>query len=322
MKIIYTLLFIAIYLNANSILDEYRLNGLSAIEEKLDMELSKKAYWDNVLKDKDTRFGYSEQYDSFLICDKNTSKLTFYKHDENKTFIKKREYDAFTGKINGDKQREGDLKTPIGVYEINKRLNKDTKLDPFYGPLAFVTSYPNLYDKMRGKNGSGIWLHGLPINQERDDFTKGCIAIDNQSIECLDRNIKINTTALVIYPNKPKTSSKEKLSSILSQLYDWRYAWLYNDLEKYLSYYSDDFKRPDGMNFKTFSKYKTRVFEKSEKKKIKFSNINVIEYPATENVYQITFEEYYKSDTFEFNGEKVLLVRLEDSNKLKIFIEK
>lgn len=155
------------------------------------MELTKEIFWDNLLKDKDTRFGYTESYNSFLICDKNSSTLAIYKQDENNTFVKEREYNAFTGKINGDKQKEGDLKTPIGVYHINNRLSKDTKLDPFYGPLAFVTSYPNLYDRMRGKNGSGIWVHGLPINQERDDFTKGCIAIDNQSIECLDRNIDI-----------------------------------------------------------------------------------------------------------------------------------
>lgn len=322
MKIILTLLFIVLHLNANKLVDEYRLNGISSIKKHFDAELSKKEYWDNVLKDIDTKFGYSDRYNSFLICDKNDSTLTFYKEDENKTYVKQRKYSAFTGKINGDKQREGDLKTPVGVYEINKRLNKHTKLDPFYGPLAFVTSYPNLYDIMRGKDGSGIWIHGLPLNQERDDFTKGCIAIDNQSIECLDRHIKINKTALLIYPEKPKLSSKENLSTILSQLYDWRFAWLYNDLQKYLSYYSTDFKRPDGMDYKEFVKYKTRVFNKDEKKKIKFSNVSVFQYPSSQNVYQITFHEHYKSSTFEFKGEKVLLVRLDDSNKLKIFIEK
>lgn len=320
-SIIFFILILA-QINASTLLDQYRLNGIDGIEKQFDLDLTKKEYWDQVLKNKDTRFGYSEQYNSFLICDKNSSTLTFYKEDENNTFIKKRQYDAFTGKVNGDKQKEGDLKTPVGVYEINDRLSKDTKLDPFYGPLAFVTSYPNLYDKMRGKNGSGIWLHGLPINQERDDFTKGCIAIDNKSIECLDRNIKIDTTALIIYPAKPKLTSKEKLSEILSQLYDWRYAWLYNDIDKYLSYYADDFTRFDGMNIDTFKSYKTRVFNKTEKKTIMFSDINVIAYPDSENIFQITFKEYYKSRSFEFSGDKILLVRLNDMNKLEIFIEK
>ncbi|MCW9026916.1 MAG: L,D-transpeptidase family protein, partial [Thiovulaceae bacterium] len=195
MKLIIFILLITLNLTAHDFLDEYRLNGISGIEKQFDSELTKREYWDNLLENKDTRFGYAESYTSFLICDKNSSTLTIYKLDENNTFVKKKKYDAFTGKINGDKQKEGDLKTPVGIYRIKDRLSKDTKLDPFYGPLAFVTNYPNLYDKIRGKNGSGIWLHGLPINQERDDFTKGCIAIDNQSIECLDRNINIEKTA-------------------------------------------------------------------------------------------------------------------------------
>jgi murein L,D-transpeptidase YafK len=311
-----------VHLNANTILDNYRLNGIYEIQKGFDLELSKKEYWDRVLKEKDTKFGYTEIYSSFLICDKNNSTLTIYKQDENNTYVEKKVYDAFTGKANGDKQREGDLKTPIGIYQISNRLSKETKLDPFYGPLAFVTNYPNIYDKMRGKNGSGIWLHGLPINQERDDFTKGCIAIDNKSIECLDRNIKIDSTALIIYPDKPKTTSKETLSHILSQLYDWRYAWIYNDLEKYLSYYADDFVRFDGMRIDTFKNYKRRVFNKDEEKIITFTDINVLPYPGSEDIYQITFHEYYKSVSFEFSGEKTLLVRLDDNKNLKIFIEK
>lgn len=322
MRLIVLTFILLAQLNANALLDTYRLNGIDGIEKKLDYELTNKKYWDQLLKNKDTRFGYSESFTSFLICDKEDSTLTIFKKDENETFVKKKEYSAFTGKVNGDKQREGDLKTPVGIYRINDRLSKETRLDPFYGPLAFVTSYPNLYDTMRGKNGSGIWVHGLPINQERDDFTKGCIAIDNQSIECLDRNINIEKTALVIYSSKAKNASKEKLSYILSQLYDWRYAWLYNDINKYLSYYSDDFTRFDGMGIDNFSRYKTRVFNKIEKKTIIFSNINILPYPDTKNVYQITFREYYKSPTFEFDGDKILLVRLDDMNKLKIFIEK
>jgi murein L,D-transpeptidase YafK len=322
MRLIFFVFITLVHLNANTILDDYRLNGIDNIQKQFDQDLAEKKYWDNILKNKDTRFGYSELYSSFLICDKNSSTLTIYKQDENKTYIKKKVYDAFTGKVNGDKQREGDLKTPVGIYQINDRLSKETKLDPFYGPLAFVTSYPNLYDKIRGKNGSGIWLHGLPINQDRDDFTKGCIAIDNKSIECLDRNIKMDKTAIVIYPNKPNFTSKEKLSAILSQLYDWRFSWIYSDIDKYLSYYAEDFTRFDGMKIDTFKKYKTRVFNKDEKKTIIFSDISVIAYPASENVYQVTFKEYYKSKTFEFNGDKTLLVRLDNMNKLKIFIEK
>ena len=316
------LLFLGTLLNANNILSNYRLHGIEGIEKQLDLELTNSSYWGSELKNIDTTFGYLESYSSILSCDKNNSSLTLYKQDENSTYKLKRRYEAFTGKATGDKEIEGDLKTPIGIYEIKQKLDKDTKLDPFYGPLAFVTSYPNLYDKIRGKNGSGIWVHGLPIKRERDDFTRGCIAINNQSIECLDKNIDIDKTIIIINPNNSIEVTKERLSIILSQLFKWRYSWLYNDIENYLSFYADDFTRFDGMKIDQFSKYKTRVFKKTEKKTILFNDINIIPYPNTQDIYQITFKEYYKSNTFEFSGDKILMVRVDKSNNFKIFVEK
>ena len=76
------------------------------------------------------------------------------------------------------------------------------------------------------------------------------------------------------------------------------------------------------MNFERFKNYKTRVFKKIEKRVIIFTNINVIPYPNSNNIYQLTFNELYKSDTFEFNGEKVLILKLEPNNKIKILTEK
>ena len=227
--------------------------------------------------------------------------------------------DIITGKINGDKRREGDLKTPVGIYNLTKKISK---LDSFYGPLAFVTSYPNTYDKYRGKNGHEIWIHGLPTEQERDDYTKGCIAIDNTSLECLDRNIDIEKTLLIINSQKSQNQiSKETLSLILSELYNWRYSWIYNDIQAYLDYYSDKFVRYDGMSYKRFQKYKKRIFKKRETKEIIFNNVNVVPYPNSPNIYKVSFQEKYKSNSFEFTGTKVLIVKY-DKNKIKIITEK
>lgn len=321
MKILFlTLITLSIY--AHDILTDYRINGIEDIEKQLDQELTQKSYWDNQIKNKDTSFGYLESYSHVLSCDKNSSTLSLFKKDVNNTFVEMKSYNAFTGKADGDKKYEGDLKTPIGVYNINERLDKNTKLDPFYGPLAFVTTYPNLYDKARGKNGSGIWLHGLPINQKRDDFTRGCIAIDNKSIECLDNNINISKTVLIINPSSKKNvTSKDTLSTILSNLYEWRYAWKYSDIAKYLSFYSDDFKKTNGETFNRFKTNKEFVFQKKEDKTIIFNNINIFKYPNTDGVYQISFDEYYKTKYYKFVGNKTLMIKLDSENKIQIFLE-
>jgi len=304
-------------------LDQYRTQGIANLEREMDIQLTSKDYWSDFLKNRDTKFGFIEEYSSVLTCNKEKSTLTLYIKDSSEKYEFKKEHNAYTGKNKGDKIKEGDQRTPIGVYKIVDKLSKDTNLDPFYGPLAFVTSYPNTYDTYRGKNGHGIWIHGLPTEQTRDEYTKGCIAIQNSNIECLGRNINVNNTLLIIDDDEIQQNiSKDILASILSDLYKWRYAWLYNDIEGYLSFYADDFVRFDGIRFESFKRYKTRVFKKTEKKTIVFQDINIVPYPNTKNIYQVTFKEFYKSDSFEFTGDKTLMIRKTSNNKFKIFTEK
>ncbi len=316
-----SLLFLVLvhFANANDILTEYRNHGIENIQIKLDEKLAQKEYWNNYLSDKNTQFGYIEKYTNILVCNKEKSILALYTKNDNGKFKLQKEYNAYTGKLKGDKYHEGDLRTPIGIYNLVKKISK---VDSFYGPMAFVTSYPNLYDKYRHKNGSGIWIHGLPTEQERDEFTKGCIAIKNNSIKCLDRHIDIDKTVLIINKDEVgKDVSKQELASLLSALYQWRYDWTYNNLKGYLSFYDKEFLRFDGMNLEKFTKYKKRIFNKKEQKEIIFTNINVIPYPSTENLYKITFNEQYKSNSFSFSGDKVLIVRVVDDS-MKIITEK
>jgi len=297
----------------------YRLHGIQDLEKQMDYDLSQKQYWSSYLEDIDTSFGYLESYSNVLTCNKSLSTLTLHMKDKENDFEIIKEYSAYTGKISVDKVHEGDLKTPVGVYTLTKKLEK---VDSFYGPLAFVTSYPNSYDKYKGKDGSGIWIHGLPIKQERNKFTKGCIAINNQNIECLDRHIDIKKTLLIIQEEgKEREPSKESLVSVLSGLYAWRYAWLYNNTTDYLNFYDEKFVRFDGMDIERFKSYKTRVFNKGESKSIIFNNINVVPYPGEENVFRVTFFEIYKSNSFAFSGDKVLILKLVN-NKIKIITEK
>jgi murein L,D-transpeptidase YafK len=319
MKLFLILLF-SFHLFANDLVTNYRLNGIKDIEQQLDLELAKEAYWNDYLKDVNLTFGYLESYNSLLICEKDSASLTLYRKNEKNLFTLIKNYQAYTGKERGDKVREGDLKTPIGIYELTKKIDK---VDSFYGPLAFVTSYPNTYDVYRGKDGSGIWIHGLPTEQERDEFTKGCIAINNENIKCLERNISLEETLLIINESKIKRDvALSTYSYLLSQLYAWRYDWIYNNLESYLSFYADEFIRFDGMDLERFKKYKERVFAKSEAKKIIFTNLNVIPYPGQTNTYQITFFEIYTSNSFQFSGQKTLIVRLNSANKMQIITEK
>jgi len=318
-KFLLLCIFLSTAAFANTTLTDYRINGIQNIQKQMDYELTKVEYWSTQLKERDTSFGYIESYSNLLTCDKSDSSLTLYIKDTNESYKIQKRYHAYTGKMNGDKVKEGDLKTPVGIYNLTKKISK---LDSFYGPLAFVTSYPNIYDTYKGKNGSGIWIHGLPSEKDRDEFTKGCIAIDNQSIECLDRNIDIDKTLLIINSQKQQqVIDKNTLSSLLAKLYSWRYSWIYNDIDSYLNFYSPDFVRHDGMDYKRFFNYKTRIFNKSEKKEIIFNNLNIVPYPDATNTYEISFVELYQSESFTFTGNKTLIVKF-NNNKFEILTEK
>jgi len=316
-----TILLILLHssLFANSFLTDYRINGIKNIEKKMDKKLAQTEYWNRYLKNLDTQFGYIKSFETILTCNKKTSTLNVYFKKEDNAFKLKKEYSAYTGKNKGDKFIEGDLKTPVGLYNLTKKISN---VDPFYGPLALVTSYPNTYDKYKGKNGHGIWIHGLPTDQKRDTFTKGCIALQNPSMECLNKNIDITKTLLIISEKRVKKNvSKKVLSTILAQLFEWRYSWIYNNVENYLNFYSNKFIRYDGLTHDGFVTYKRRIFKKQEAKTIIFTKLNVIPYPDSSDLYKISFNEFYQSKSFTFTGSKILIVKLQN-NKIKILTEK
>lgn len=284
-----------------------------------DSQMNIPSYWTGTLFNKDLRFGYFERTCSLLACSKDKGILELYMPDAQKHFSLKKRFNAFTGKNAGDKVAAGDLKTPIGIYTLVERKRQ---VDPFYGPMAFVTSYPNLYDRIRGKNGTGIWVHGVPLSGTRDPFTKGCIAINNNDLIQLDQTINPANTLLIIDSSLKQGVSPSSYSAIIAGLHQWKYAWTYNDLDTYLASYDPSFKRADGMNFTQFKAYKERIFSKNEDKSILLNHLNIIPYPGEKrNLFWVTFNQLYISDSHKFEGEKSLLVRLNPNQSISILTE-
>lgn len=311
-------------INANGlyeIVSEYRTNGLSGLKSKLERYLLDKAYWDSVLANIDTRFGYYESIKYIFVASKAESNLQLFEIKDN-TFHQISSSNAIFGSNKADKKIQDDLATPIGVYNLTNKLQN---LDQYYGPLAFVTSYPNLYDKLHKKTGYGIWIHGVPLNGDRDNATKGCIAIDNNTLLQYDKTINYKDSLLITTPNASLAEvSKNTLALILQGLFMWREAWVNNDLELYLSFYDESFMRFDGMKIDNFKAYKKRVFDKEESKTIEFSDINIAPYPNENNdeIFRITFlEDYNAKGGYKFKGTKELYIKV-INNKMKILIEK
>lgn len=103
----------------------------------------------------------------------------------------------------GHKQKEGDKKTPEGLYTINGR-NPNSKFH-----LSLRISYPDKKDidnaKFNGfEPGGDIMIHGLPNNMSlledyylNTDWTDGCIAVSSEEIEELWNVIPDNTPVFI-----------------------------------------------------------------------------------------------------------------------------
>lgn len=100
----------------------------------------------------------------------------------------------------GDKQIEGDGKTPEGEYLIDRR-NPNSAFH-----LSIGINYPNEVDLAEAKAlgedpGGDIFIHGgrRPGDPEGADWTAGCISVSNREMERIYAMVK-DGTPIAIYP--------------------------------------------------------------------------------------------------------------------------
>jgi L,D-transpeptidase YnhG len=155
------------------------------------------------------------------------------------------DYYASVGKMGIEKNIEGDLKTPIGVYYITSTLDPNT-LEDLYGAGALPINYPNAYDRRRGKTGGGIWLHGVPQGQfaRSPKATEGCVALSNPDLKEILRLVQIRTTPVVILPRLDWVNPAQSNADVAAHDRAFK-AWLQakeaGDLERAMASYSADF---------------------------------------------------------------------------------
>ncbi len=311
-------LLLAFNMYAPDLAPSYRYAGISSVEKEIEKKLKDVTYCQEYLKDKNVDYGYYEFKKYILVTQKNQLEIAVYEKVDNDYKLLSKN-NVIVGENKGDKYTEGDKKTPEGAYEL---IQKKVGLDSFYGPFALVTSYPNIFDQSLDKKGSGIWIHGMPLYSERENFTKGCIALANNELENLEKNIDLNKSILLTFGNDSKKATKDEMALVLSSIFKWKDAWKYSDIEEYLSFYSNDFKRANKTDFSFFKEQKKSIFAKKEDKTIKFTNIDVSPYPNSlgKNMFKVLMDEEYISPSVKFNGKKELFLEIAN-NQVKILSE-
>ncbi len=175
-----------------------------------------------------------------IVVEKNTQQLFLYAYDG--TFNERLRLNCSTGEVAGDKSRSGDRKTPEGIYFFTGEFKKK-ELSPIYGTRAFPIDYPNFFDRIEGRKGYSIWLHGTdkPI-KPRD--SNGCIVLANNDIDRLAKYIDLNSTPIIIVDRLslvPVDYNKKIKDSILKLISQWEDALENGTYHEYLNSYSYEY---------------------------------------------------------------------------------
>ena len=229
-----------------------------------------------------------------LVVDARRSRLYLYENQGGRPrFVM--DYYVSQGKLGVDKLKAGDQKTPLGVYYITSRL-KGAKLPDFYGPGALPLNYPNDWDKVNGRSGSGIWFHGTPSGSysRAPLASDGCLVLTNPDLQKVADMIEVGKTPVVIsedveFVNQNQWNADRAMAARLIET--WRQDVESRNPTRWLANYSRNFKSQQGEPISTwFDKQQTDVIGTGELS-IKLSEVSLFGYPGKENMLVSTFTQ-------------------------------
>jgi L,D-transpeptidase YnhG len=204
------------------------------------------------------------------------------------------DYYISIGKSGLEKNAEGDLRTPLGVYFITSNLDPKSLKD-FYGSGALPINYPNVLDSKRGKTGRGIWLHGTPPSQfsRAPQATDGCVVLANPDLDQVIRTVEILTTPVVISqrlnwvtPNSARSASKPFEEALTA----WQSAKSSGNMDRLLSFYSPDFNS----NGKTLTEWTPALRSELDKVRghaIQLKDLSFLRWTDAADTMVVTFGE-------------------------------
>jgi murein L,D-transpeptidase YafK len=244
-----------------------------------------------------------EQQHAFIVDTARSTLYVFENRNGEPRYLA--DYYISIGKKGYDKHREGDNKTPLGVYHVTGSLTRE-KLNVTYGKLAeqygvgaLPISYPNEWDRREGRNGFGIWLHGVPFDtySRPPRASNGCVALNNEDFTALSRSVQIGLTPVIIANGVDWVAPGEgqALRAELTQRIEgWRRDWESLDTDKYLAHYSASFQSGKS-DLAQWSEQKRTVNAGKGWIKLKLDKVSVFLYPGRSDLAVVTFDQDYAS---------------------------
>jgi murein L,D-transpeptidase YafK len=236
-----------------------------------------------------------------LVVDASKSRLFVFSNKDGE-LRRVTDYYITVGKFGTGKNREGDKRTPIGLYTITAHKADDT-LDELYGVGAYPLNYPNEWDKRQGKTGHGIWLHGVPRStySRPPKASDGCVVLSNDDVVSLGRHIDVGKTPVFIAQNLnwgPAEAARNIRDSLESAMQDWTRDWSSRDTSKLMQHYSRDLNA-DGADYTAFAQQKARVNAGKSWIEVDITDLSLFLQPDNPDLAVATFTQKYRSNNLQ-----------------------
>jgi murein L,D-transpeptidase YafK len=228
------------------------------------------------------------------------------------------------GSNGSGKQRSGDRRTPLGAYFVTEQLDT-SQLHDKYGVTAFPLDYPNTWDRLSERDGDGIWVHGvLPDGGRRpEQDTDGCIALPNEDLSLLAPAFRDNVTPVLVTLAVDWVEEAAVLplrAELEDRIGDWADSRRQGDLYRYLSLYSDEFRRW-GMNKAEWSSLILQTENLGSGQDVEISDLLLVGYPEEDGLYLSRFLVETHDDEQKVVSRTRLYWRRDESGVLKIVAE-
>ncbi|MSQ55501.1 MAG: hypothetical protein EXR31_09050 [Betaproteobacteria bacterium] len=256
-----------------------------------------------------------------LVVDSRRSRLFVFENVDGRP-QRVADFYVTLGKQGTAKTREGDQKTPIGVYHVTGNLPRE-KLTDFYGAGAFPINYPNAWDRRQGRNGHGIWLHGTPSDtySRPPRASDGCIVLANPDLLSISQYLQVGVTPVIISDGiewvEGDTLDAER-KALAAAVDAWRSDWESRDTARYLSHYAPAFESED-QDLAGWSAHKRKVNAAKAWIKVGISGVAMFRYPR-ENFVVVSFDQDYRSSNLS-NSMRKRQFWVRDGARWKILYE-
>lgn len=256
---------------------------------------------------------YAEQQEHILIADKKSGTVKLYRTGPTTAELLRT---VGATAVSGSQGVPSTVQP--GIYFLSRFVpGRDLANRSWLGALLWSSTIGS--DKSRKGEGRELALYGNVASSKEQQSTRGmtkhAFSIDGEAFKDVLGYARPGAMALVVTEDAVAAgpADQQTASAVTSAIRDWRESWEKLDTERNLSFYSDRFTGPKGLNRSQVAERKKAVNKEKKFVRIQIDGLVLLASPdpGRKGVTARFYQKYY-SDNFSDQSMKVLFYQNTD----------